>query len=175
MKIKITLLLISLALLFHSCTVNYGFTGASIDYENIKTIKITNFYSRIASGPADLPLRFTEDLKEFIQQRTKLEVTNKQSDVQVEGYVSYYDVTPLGGSVNANGQEFAALNKLTIRINVKYTNTKDPSQSYEQSFTSPNDLTFEQSQNLSDVEDDLIDVAFDQIKLDIYNRCFSNW
>ena len=161
--------------LFQSCSVSYNFTGGGPNYDLINTISILNFYSKVASGPADLPLRFTEEVKEFIQQRTKLEVVNKQADTQLEGYISYYDIRPLGATTTADGDEFAALNLLTIKVNVKYTNFKDPTQDYTQEFTSPADLTYAQDQSLSDVEDDLIEVAFDQIKQDIYNRCYSNW
>lgn len=173
--LRLFTIVIGSTLLFQSCASGgYSFTGGGPDYSTISSLNVSNFYSKVASGPADLPLRFTEDLKEFMQQRTKLEITNKQADTQLEGYISYYDVQPIGAS-NTNGQEFAALNRLVIRITVKYTNFIEPSQNFTREFSSPNDLTYEQNVSLSDVEDDLIDVAFDQIKLDIYNRCYSDW
>jgi len=164
-----------ISLLYGCASVNYSFTGGSINYEETKTINIPNFYAKVASGPADIHLRFTENLKEFVQQRTKLEVINRQADLQLEGYISYYDIRPLGATTTNNGDEFAALNLLTIKVNVTYTNYKDPTQSYTQEFTSPSDLTYGQDESLADVEDELIEVAFDQIIQDIYNRCFSNW
>ena len=173
MKISKNIICVFVFIVLQACSVNYSLTGGSVG--DAKTINIQNFYTKVAAGPADLPLRFTEDLKEFIQQRTKLEVVNGSADLQLEGYFTYYGISPQGATVTDRGDEFAALNLLKMKVNVTFSNFKDQTQDYQQEFTSPSNLTYAQDQSLAEVEDDLIEVAFDQIKQDIYNRCFSNW
>jgi len=174
MNIPKNIICVFVFIVLQACSVSYSLTGGSINYEETKTINIQNFYTKVAAGPADLALRFTEELKEFIQQRTKLEVVNGPADLQLEGYFNHYGISPQGATVT-DGEEFAALNLLKMRVNVTFSNFKDQTQDYQQDFSSPDNLTYGQDQSLAEVEDDLIEVAFDQIKQDIYIRCFSNW
>jgi len=173
-KIKF-LFTLALIVVLNACSVSFSLTDGGPNYEQIQSMSILNFYSKVASGPADLSLRFTEELKEFMQQRTKLEIVNTKADTQLDGFISYYGIKSQGATTTTTGEEFAAQNILIIKIKVKYTNFKNPNESFEHEFTSPQDLTYDQSESLSDVEDDLILDAFNQIEQDIYNKCFSNW
>ena len=56
---------------------------------------------------------------------------------------------------------------------VKFTNTKDETQNFETTFSRFAD--YESSQNLSQVEDELIKDINDQLVQDIFNRAVSNW
>ena len=90
-------------------------------------------------------------------------------DLQFEGSITGYTITP-----NAiQGDQTAATNRLSITVDVKFTNTKDDKQSFEQSFTRYAD--FESSINLTTIEDDLIKDINSQLTQDIFNRAVSNW
>jgi DNA-binding transcriptional regulator of glucitol operon len=75
--------------------------------------------------------------------------------------------------VAIQGNEIAAKNRLTITVNVTYSNTKDEDKSFEKNFTRFAD--FEATQNLSDVEQSLIEEINEQLILDIFNEAVVNW
>lgn len=69
--------------------------------------------------------------------------------------------------------ESAALNRLTITLMVTVINNKNEAQSFESSFTQFSD--YSSDQDLSSVQDALIDDINDKLSQDIVNRLTSNW
>lgn len=164
-------LLISVGL--SSCGV-YSFSGVSIK-PDIKTITIANFYNNAAGGPPNLTQTLTEKTKEYYQQNSTLKIANTDGDLQLEGTIVGYDLTPEAptASSSADQPDQAALNRLTIRVKVKFVNTKDDTQNFEQEFSFFKN--FPQDQSLSDVESTLIPQILDQIILDVFNKSVANW
>ena len=74
-------------------------------------------------------------------------------------------------AIQAN--ETAALNRLTISVSVKYTNSFTESQSFESSFSRYRD--YETSKNLSAIELDLIKQINEELVEDIFNKALVNW
>jgi len=151
-----------------SCKVNYSFTGASIP-EDVKTISVKTFQSYAPLANANLSQTFTEALKDIFISQTNLDLVAKDGDLQFEGSITGYNVT----SVAIQGNETAALNRLTITVKVKFTNIKDKELDFETSFSRFTD--YESSQNLASIEDDLIKDINDQLTQDIFNKGVSNW
>jgi len=158
------LLLIS----FASCKVNYSFTGASIS-PDIKTINIKLFNKTSALGPTTLPQIFTEKLKDKFTSQTSLGFVTQNADLTLEGTISGYVVTPLAIQQN----EQAARNRLTITVNVKFTNVKDEKQNFESPFSRYAD--FDSKVNISSVEEALIAEINTQLVDDIFNKAVINW
>ncbi len=146
----------------------YSFTGASISPE-VKSVSIEFFPSYAPLAPANMPQSFTEALRELFVSRTNLDLFTKNGDIRFEGYISDYKTRP----VAIQGNETAAKNRLTITVNVTYTNTKAEEKSFEKNFTRFAD--FEATQNLSDVEQSLIEEINEQLILDIFNEAVVNW
>jgi len=69
--------------------------------------------------------------------------------------------------------EQSAFNRLTIGINVIYTNHKNPKDQWNRTFSHFAD--FGTDQDLLSVQDELIDIIFKQIMEDIFNQAFNNW
>jgi hypothetical protein len=65
------------------------------------------------------------------------------------------------------------LNRLTVTVNVKYTDGVDDKYSFESNFTRYSD--FPSTQNLSAVEDALLKDISDQLVQDIMNRSINAW
>ena len=151
-----------------SCKVNYSFTGASIP-EDVKTVSIKTFQSYAPLANANLTQTFTEELKDKFISQTNLDLVVKNGDLQFEGAITGYAVT----SVAIQGNETAALNRLTITVKAKFTNTKNKELDFESSFSRY--LDYESSQNLASIEDDLIKDINDQLTQDIFNKAVSNW
>ncbi|MBL4593531.1 MAG: LptE family protein [Flavobacteriales bacterium] len=168
MKRGLNIVLILLIGLTFSCKVNYSFTGASIA-EDIKTVSVKTFQSYAPLASANLTQTFTEDLKDRFISQTNLDLVTKDGDLQFEGSITGYNVT----SVAIQGNETAALNRLSITVKVKFTNIKDKEQDFETSFTRFSD--YESSKNLASIEDELIKDINDQLTQDIFNKAVSNW
>jgi hypothetical protein len=90
-------------------------------------------------------------------------------DVNFEGEITDYNTRPQG--IAADNQ--AALNRFTITVKVKFTNSVDPDLSYEQSFSRYQD--YNSTLDLSQVEADLSIKIIDLIIEDIFNQAFVNW
>lgn len=154
-----------------SCGV-YSFTGASISPDT-KTISVPNFLDRSASSPPYLAQTFSEKTREYYQRNTNLSLVNRDGDLNVEGTISQYSITPVAPTGTGNGTERAAQTRLTIAVKVKFTNSKNKEQNFDQSFSFYQD--FDQTRTLTSVERELIDVISDQIILDIFNKTVANW
>ncbi|MCK5105053.1 MAG: LptE family protein, partial [Cyclobacteriaceae bacterium] len=72
----------------------YSFTGANISPE-IETISIQTFYDEIGSGPPNLSQLFTEKIKDYYQQNTSLSIVSSEGDLQLEGNIVGYRLTPM--------------------------------------------------------------------------------
>lgn len=153
---------------FTSCKVNYSFTGASIP-EDVKTVSVKTFQSYAPLANANLTQTFTEALKDIFISQTNLDLVARDGDLQFEGGITGYNIS----SVAIQGNETAALNRLSITVKVKFTNTKDNESDFETSFTRFAD--YESSQNIASIEDELIKDINDQLTQDIFNKAVSNW
>ncbi len=90
-------------------------------------------------------------------------------DVNFEGEITDYNTRPL--TVAADAQ--AAMNRFTITVKVKFTNTVDPDLSFEQSFSRYQD--YNSSLELSNVEKELSAKIVEMVVEDIFNQAFVNW
>ncbi len=143
-------------------------TGASIA-PDVKTISIRFFQKTAGLGPASLGQTFTESLKDKFISQTNLSLVDRDATLTLEGNIPGYTIMPL--AIQAN--ELAAQNRLSISVNVKFTNLKDEKQNFESTFTRFAD--FESTLNISSVEDQLIKQINDQIIDDIFNKAVINW
>lgn len=164
----IGVLLSVFCLLISGCKVNYGFTGASVS-PDIKTFSVKYFPNNAPIVNPTLSQTFTEKLKDKIVSQASLSHTDRQPDLIFEGSITGYSITPIAIQTN----ETAAQNRLTITINIKFTNLKNEKQNFETPFSRYAD--YKSTENFSSVESQLITTITDQIVDDIFNRVFINW
>lgn len=160
---------ISFVFLTTLLSCSYSLNSAAIDYNKIQTITIDDFPSYAALASPMLSQKFTEDLKNTFASQTRLTFVKNNGDVQFKGKIVGYKTSPIAIGQN----ETAAQTRLTITVQVKYTNTKDESQNFEQNFSQYAD--YDNSKNFSSIEDDLIDEIDKKLTQDIFNKAFSNW
>ena len=166
-KILYFMFLLLIAVVIHSCKISYTFTGASIPPE-AKTVSIQYFQNQAPLVQAQLSQLFTDALKDRFSNQTSLELINGDGDLNFEGYISGYEMKPV--SIQ---QDAASENRLTITIKVKYINNYDPKQNFDTSFTAYED--YPSSNNLSDVEGELMEVIIEKLIDDIFNKSVANW
>lgn len=161
-------IVILMLLVISSCKI-YKFTGASIPPE-VKTVSIGNFPNLAPIQAPALSNIFIDKLQDKIVGGTRLKLANANTgDVILSGSIKDYYVNP----ATISGQEETEQNRLTIVIQVDYVNVIVPEQSFSQSFSDGEN--FDATQNLTDVEDDLIDIISERIAESIFNKAFVNW
>ena len=158
----------------------YSFTGVAI---TAKTISIPRFYNDADGGPPDLEQRFTNDVRDYYQQNTSLIRVEDDGELQLEGSVTGYRISPVAPQAVSNqtnqtglgaGTDPAALTRLTITVRVSYVNTTDDSFDFkDRNFSFYQD--FDNNQNLTAIEAELIQTIYDQVILDIFNATVANW
>ncbi len=168
----VSILLFLLLGLTSSCGV-YSFTGTTI---SAKTISIQTFYNDANNGPANLGIQFTDRLRDYYQQNTSLTLVNEDGELQIEGAVASYRLSPVAPSAATSTEvnDQANLTRLTISVKVDYVNTQDEEQNFsKKTFSFYAD--FDNDKGLTAVEDELIQTIYDQIILDIFNATVANW
>jgi hypothetical protein len=122
-----------------------------------------------AGGPSNLSLSINEKLKEYFQRNSTLKITSQNPDLQIEGTIVGYDLTPQAPT----SDDKAGLNRLTLRVQFQLTNRLDETKNFDQEFSFYQD--FPQNQTLSQVEKALIPKLTDQIILDLFNKIAGDW
>ena len=153
---------------FNSCKVKYSLNGATIPIE-AKTVSVAFFANNTTLGTPSISQKFTEKLRDVVSTQTNLSLMKQNGDLQFEGAITDYNVAPV--AIQSNDQ--AANNRLTITVNVKYTNKFDLAKNFEQSFSRFAD--FKANTSISSQEDVLLTEINRQLTEDIFNRAFNNW
>ena len=167
MKNITIILLITVLLSVSGCGI-YSFTGASISAD-VKTVSIKYFPNNAPLVQPTLSRKFTEALRDKFNNQTSLAMVSSNGDLNIEGEITGYSTEP----VAIQGDQKAALQRLKITINVRFTNAKDEKQNFESSFTRFAD--YDASSRLSDVEEGLIDQINDELTQDVFNKAVVNW
>ena len=162
-------LTILLLIILTSCTISYKFNGAAIDYNTTKTISVAEFPIRAALVYPHLGPAFNEALKDIYTRQTRLSMVKTGGDLQVEGEITGYDLSPQAVTEDA----YASQTRLTISVKVRYTNTKNPNLNVDQTFRADRD--FSSSQMLTQVQDELISQIVDELAELIFNATVGSW
>ena len=169
MKRIYTLLIVLLCLpAMQMCTVGYSFTGADIPAD-AKTFSVKPFQMATPLAPASYNLAITESLKDLMLSQTSLDLAEKRGDLQYEGVVTKYEI----GSAAISSEEVTSVNRLTIAIKIKYINTFEREKNFEKTFSRFAD--YNSSQDLGNVEKDLIIDINSQLTQDIFDASLGAW
>jgi hypothetical protein len=160
-------ILVFLLLVMQSCGL-YSFTGASIPPE-ARTISIAYFANNASVVTPTLSQDFTNLLKDKFSSQTNLSIIQKSGDLSIEGEITGFSVQPMA----IQGNDQAALNRLTITVNVRFTNKFSESQNYETAFSRFED--YPSTQSLSAVQATLIEQINKALVEDIFNKSVANW
>ena len=147
----------------------YTLNGASIDYTVYHTIRISNFPIRAALVYSQLQTIFETELTEYITRNTRLQTVDGAADVELEGEITGYNLTPQAVGEDA----YATRTRLTITVRVKYTDNRKESNNIDQSFSAFRD--FDSSVMLNDVQDQLCTEISKEIIELIFNATIGNW
>lgn len=151
------------------CRISYKFNGAALDYSVYKTVHVGNFPIRAALVYAPLQQTFENELLDYINRNTRLRTTDGASDLELEGEITGYTLTPQAVSTDA----YATQTRLTITVRVRYTDSKNDKNDIDQSFSAYRD--FDASQMLTDVQEELCQQISKELVEIIFNATLGNW
>lgn len=165
------ILVILVSMVISSCGV-YNFTGG--DVGSAKTFQVNYFQNYASQSPGSIfepgmDRDFTLALQDRILNQTSLDLIGSSGDLLYEGEIVEYRISPM----SATAQQTAAQNRLSIGINVRFTNTTKEDSDFEQRFSFFFD--YDAGDQLSSVKSEAHEIIFERITQDIFNESLADW
>jgi len=168
--IKYLPIILFTVLLLDGCfTIRYDMKGGADIDPAIKTVSVQYFNNRAMRVEPSLSQKFTDALKEYMEGNTKLRLINTIGDVDFSGEITNYDIQ----SVAISAGDIAAKTRFIIAVRVKYTNSLNPDESFDTSFSRYRE--FESTKDFNEVEATLSEEIIDEVIEQIFNKAFINW
>jgi hypothetical protein len=165
-KIK-SLLLLIVFMSLNSCSI-YNFTGTGkID---AKTFQVNFFHNNADIIEPGIDRTFTLALQEILQNQTNLNLVKSGGDLTYDGEIVSYRTSPMQATADIQ----AAQNRLTIRVNVRFTNKNKEADDFEKTFEFFKDYPAKNQLSGSDLNSALKEI-FDRITQDIFNESLAKW
>lgn len=164
--------MVVVALLFifmGGCIPSYKLNGSAINYDVYKTINIGEFPIRAALVYPPLQQTFENELLDAVTRQTRLQEVDGPSDLEMTGEITGYSLSPQAVGEDA----YASETRLTITVHVKYTDSKNPANNIDQTFSAYRQ--FSASLMLTDVQDDLCREISEELVDLIFNATLGNW
>ena len=161
------LLLLIISFGANSCSV-YNFTGTGkID---AKTFQVNYFQNNAPLVEPGIERTFTQRLQNLIQNQTSLNLVSSGGDISYEGEIIDYRISP----TTATADQRAAQNRLTITVNVRFSNKNKETDSFEKKFNFYYDYTGT-DQLVGSKLTTALDEIFERITQDIFNESLAKW
>lgn len=151
------------------CRISYKFNGSALDYTVYRTVHVSEFPIRAALVYPPLQQMFENQLLDYITKNTRLQTTDGNADLQLEGEITGYNLSPQAVTENA----LASMTRLTITVRLKYTDTKAEGKDVDQTFSAYRD--FPSTEMLTDVQDQLCEEISKELVELIFNATLGNW
>lgn len=165
---SLIILCVSHLFILNACKINYSFTGADIPAD-ANTFSVQQFQIATPQAAPDYGLILSEAMKDLMLAQTRLDLADKRGDLQFEGVITGYQI----GNAAVSSEEFTSLNRLTISVKVKYTNTIEKDKSFEKSFS--RFVDYDSQQNFTDIEAELIEDINSQLTQEIFDASLGAW
>lgn len=163
--------LIGLALIMVACKVSLGLAPiSSIDYGKVHTMQIVDFQNHADYVYGPLATTLNDQMKDLFMRQTRLSLVNNNGDIVIEGEITGYN--QFNEAIDASG--YSSKVRLTLIVNVSYTNNTNHEEDFENRTFSAFQ-TYDASQLLTAVQDQLIEVMVKDISEQIFNSTVANW
>ena len=167
MRYFIIAITVTFSFLLNGCGV-YNFTGTGkIDAETFQVNYFQNNAELIEPG---IERTFTLELQDIIQNQTNLNLTSQGGDLLYEGEIVDFRITPMTATADLK----AAQNRLTIAVNVRFSNKNKEADDFEKRFSFFYDYPAAKQLIGSDLNVAL-DEIFERITQDIFNESLAKW
>lgn len=161
------IVLIFIVSFFSGCSV-YNFTGTGkIDAKTFQVNYFQNVSELIEPG---IERDFTLRLQDLIQNQTNLSLTSTNGELLYEGEIVEYRYSPMSATADLT----AAQTRLTVTVNLRFSNKNKPEEDFEKRFSFFED--FSGSQQLVGAQlKATLDNVFKRISQDMFNETLAKW
>ena len=155
------------AFILNSCSV-YNFTGTGkID---AKTFQVNYFQNNAPLVQPGIERIFTQKMQNIIQNQTNLNLTSSGGDLVYEGEITDFRIEPM----TATADQRASQNRLTITVNVRFSNKKKEADDFEKKFSFYKDYDGT-DQLVGSKLTEVLDFIYERITQDIFNESLAKW
>jgi len=159
--------ILCLCFILSSCGI-YNFTGAGQIKAN--SFQVNFFQNNAPIIEPGIERTFTLALQDLIQNQTSLTLTNSGGDLVYEGEIVDFRIAPM----TATADQRAAQNRLTITVNVRFTNNQDEQENFEKRFSHYYD--FPGTEQLVGAQlTQALEEIYERITQDIFNASLAKW
>ena len=152
---------------FSSCSI-YNFTGTGkID---AKSFQVNYFQNNAPLIEPGIERIFTQRLQNLIQNQTNLNLTSSNGDLVYEGEIVDYRISPM----TATADQRTSQNRLSITVNVRFTNKNKEADNFEKKYSFYNDYDGANQLVGAKLSENL-DIIFERITQDIFNESLAKW
>ena len=159
-------IIISFALVSNGCSI-YSPYGAATSGGSTFSIKYFETVHPLVSASTSITI--SEALIDRVQRQSTLKLVDNGGDLIFEGKVVEWQVQP----INVQGNETAGANRITITVDVIYTNTKDDKLCFQRKFNRFYDLP--SNQDVDSNTDFVVGEIAELLSQDIFNASLGNW
>lgn len=169
-KTKQTFFFTSILVFFlYGCKwVKYTFKEGQIP-EEIKTVSVDYFQNLASINVPLVSQQLTDKMRNKFLSETRLNLVTTNGDYDLKGKIVNYITAP----VAVQQGQTSSLNRLTITVQLSFTNHKDPKKSFEDTFSWFAD--YPSTKPLATVENQLIGEITDKLVQNIFIRTLSDW
>ncbi len=151
----------------------YSFTGASIP-PGTSTFQVDFFENQAGNRPGStvepgLDQDFTVALQDIINNQSTLDLVTRNGDLIYQGEIIEYSVTPM----SATAEITASQNRLKMRVDFRFINTKNEEDDFEKSYQFHYDYPAELQ--VFDIREEAHEAIFERITQDIFNDTLAKW
>jgi len=147
----------------------YNLNGISVA-EDVKTFQVNNFYNNAEIVEPGIDRQFTKRLQELVKNQTRLALDINSADLVYEGEITQFRVTPMTATANQR----ASQNRLTVTVNVRFTNNRNKKDDFEKPFS----FYYDYDANMlltGAMLNTALDEIFERITQDIFNESLAKW
>jgi len=161
-----TIQILSLFLLV-SCGIYSPYGAATSGAATFSVSKFEAIHPLVSATSA---LNITEAVIDRVQRQSVLKLVGKgEGELMFSGKIVGWTVQP----INVQGDEVAGANRITITVDVSYTNTLDDKLSFQRKFSRFVDLP--SSTDVFSMEDTIVAEVAELLSQDIFNASLGNW
>jgi hypothetical protein len=165
-KCKLFIIVVLVITTLTTCGV-YSPYGAATS--GAQTFRVYRFEATHPLVSATSALSISESLVNRVQRQSNLKLVSGEAELKFYGKVVDWLVQP----INIQGDETASANRVTITVDVIYTNSLDESLSFQRKFNRFVDVP--SNSDLFSIEDEIANEIGELLSLDIFNASLGNW
>jgi len=167
---KLIVAVISIVLLSSCWPKSVSFVDGSMP-EEWKIFYVTTIKDNAPNTPISYAALLSEEIKDGIQNRTRLKLgtTKEDAQIEIEGVINSYTITPIALQQGDNANQ----NRLTV--SVKFDIFINAPEEDQMTLLSTRFFDYDANTDLATVESQFLEEVNAQIIQDLINKLLSNW